>query len=226
MNSVPLTNNSHVDNVYRVNRVDDEFSRVYPEILGEVMTKDEYIGYLKRLEKACRVTKKVDFILIIPFVLFPLPLIVGITTENVIASVLCGLFWFAASFGSMIFIIVILAKMHKRAVHRAEAIIEEINQRFKVRGVRFVHTPGGFNGLGYIEIVLTNPNSKEPSIPDPWAQMSYPGVNKDISSQLPATNAPYPLFSPIPSAPPPSATGAIVDPQYPAYPPTKYSNYT
>ena len=222
MNSVSLTNNSHVDNVYRVNRVDDEFSRVYPEILGEVMTKDEYIGYLKRLEKACRVTKKVDFILIIPFVLFPLPLIVGITTENVIASVLCGLFWFAASFGSMIFMARTKEKMHKQAVHRAEAIIEEINQRFKVRGVRFVYTPGEKNDLGYIEIMLTNPNSAQPSVPDPWAQMSYPGANKDTPYQLPPTNAPYPLFSPIPSAPPPSTTGVIADPQYPAYPP----NYT
>lgn len=122
-------------NVHRL-MIPGPFSKEYPQILHGIIQKGEYIDYLKRIEEALFVSKKI-FLALIPPILVFIAGIIGISITGLpplAAIIFVGFMWYGISLFVFIFR---YSKKEKKAKEKAEEILKEINARYYHRGIKW-----------------------------------------------------------------------------------------
>ena len=217
MSTLPLANNLYLNNVHRVDWINDkEFSKEYPGVLRGIMHEGEYVDYLKRIEEAGHASGTIALIMIVPMLIVIFAFILlRILNNDLAMSIVMPLISFISFLGAAIIFFVKLDKNKKKAIKRVGIIIEEINQRYNPCGIRFTYVPEENKNPKHIDITMINPNDSQNYGPDPWAQMTYSGINNNNGTPSESQNqsntsytpySPYSPYSPIPSAPPEQTT--------------------
>lgn len=225
------------EQTYRIKDVGSnhrEYSKEYPEILRGIMSVEDYIGYINRINEVAYVSMKILFLSYIPmFVGLPLcPLIiivVGPPYGPIIGPVLFMVGFFLSMPGILIF-----NERKKKATRCIETIVDEINIRFDNYGLTWACHKGVTHLPRYITITLINVNRPGSLTP----LYSPASISGDISSSLSSSSATPqynmqtypPTYEPpvYPSAPPPATSSsksefhAIItpneEPPSPSYP--------
>ena len=203
-----------------------EFSKEFPPMLRGIMTEPEYVEYIRRLEEAGKAPKlPIPLLAVAPFLLTGISWISVLWLDFQVVWVI-SLGCFALSMAAVyIGVGSYTSRNSKAALARIEVVINEINQRYYSRGVKWTHIPKAENASCYIDVVLFNPNSTAPT--DPWTGMSYsttatapPLATTATATTTATTTAPGYAAT---AAPPPtsySTTGTILSyPGYPSAPP-------
>lgn len=214
MESYALLDGSLPPNVHRIENVGIfgvEYSQVYPEMLRGIMQEGEYIDYLKRINEAACLYKRMYLVVILMFFIIFIPVV------NIIVGV---------------YMAFVFHRKEKEAAIRVATIIEEINQRYTSRGVRWIYIQATENVPRHIDVVLFNPNSGwNPSIylnPYLSANANYSSFSSSpsyIPTSIPSSSSSGGHMSPYPTAPPPEMGSSSfifnnddVPPPPPSYP--------
>ena len=94
-------------NVFRVKRkgvIHAEFSTEYPEALRGIMSEDEYVAYLKQIDRECNYSTKVTYLMIISLVLLAaIAVLYFVMEEEVVFKLsMCVWVFISAILGSIV----------------------------------------------------------------------------------------------------------------------------
>lgn len=182
-----------------VGRIHRRYSNEYPEMLQGIMSIEDYISYINRINGVAYVPMKIYFLSLVPFFL-------GVVSISILLLItrsfgLIGLaLIIVSSFLSMIGI-AILNSRKKGATQLINRIVNEINECYNNFGLTWACHKGVTHPPRYITITLVN-------------------ANRDDSSLIP-------MYSPVSSSPPPSSISSPTQinmqtykpPVYPSAPP-------
>lgn len=161
METNKLLDNFVSSNVHRVNsvgRVQKHFPKEYPDLLRGLMKESVYVDYLERIEEAARISMLLVVLVISPVVLvIPVPIIIAV--GKYVVGIMYLVFWISYTISILVFSIILARIMVKRAKLRVDVVIEDINQKYNSRGVRWAYVPGTRGSKTHIDITLFNPNS-------------------------------------------------------------------
>ena len=171
------------------------FPKTFPNMLRGVMTEQEYVTYLMRVEKVMEIPKKLLLLVLLLMLLF----VVGFVLCDMIPDlgtifIIVDVVFFFLSFFIVFFWFIRVKKNNEKASFRA---VEMINESLCPRGVKWTLEKQKKGRKYFIDITLTE--SAPPPPPPPQQQQQqqeYSTVAEDPWANI-ATSA-----MPTPSAPP------------------------
>lgn len=161
----------------------NKFPTKIPGVLCEFMREEEYVTYINQVNKVAYTSKKLFFFLVIALVCLPFLLPLGvIPTPGVNLSVVVTLIW------SVLFVLLIIyacvSKCLDKTKEKTEAAIEQINQKLRPRGIKWVYVLETKDSPGYIDVFLLNPISEKGSAYETSTQFSYSSLNNNNNTNI------------------------------------------
>lgn len=179
-----LLSNFIPSNVYRVSnvgKVQKRFPKEYPDLLQGAMKESAYVDYLKRVEEAAHIPMLLAVMIISPFVFaIPAPLIL-VAADKYVAGMAYLVFWGSYSVSMLAFGIIGTRIMLKKAKLRVSVVIEDVNQKYRSRGVKWAYIPGSRDTETHIDITLFNPDNAD-RVYIPTGASSINGDDLDLST--------------------------------------------